>query len=159
MNCVAWSDANAYCEWKAMRLPREAEFEYAATRSTAGVTDTPWGDADAAKANLGGADAFPKTAAAGAMTSGASKDGALDLLGNVAEWQSDYLAPYTPEEVKNPTGPTTGDARVVRGGAYTGIVALAGGVAPLTAGHRESLAPIELSPVVGFRCAADLSKR
>lgn len=159
INCVAWSDANGYCEWKAMRLPREAEFEYAATRATAGVMDTPWGDADLAKANLSGADAFPKTAAAGAMSSGASRDGVLDLLGNVAEWQSDYLAPYTADEAKNPTGPTTGDARVVRGGGYTGIVALAGGIAPLTAAHRESLAPTELTPVVGFRCAADLARR
>lgn len=162
MNCVSWGDANGFCEWKKMRLPREAEFEYAATRAKDGVSDTPWGDASDAKANLAGADPFPKTAPVGALESSASRDGVLDLLGNVAEWESDFFEAYVDAEVKNPTGPATGTKKIVRGGAFTGILAFgpdATGRPMLTAAHREELMPTALSPVVGFRCAAALAKR
>ena len=163
MNCVSWGDANGYCRWKQMRLPREAEFEYAATRAASGTAETPWGDvADATKANLAGGDPFPKTSPVGALETGATRDGVLDLIGNVAEWQSDWSDGYSDLEVKNPTGPATGSSKVIRGGAFTGMLALnppSSGATILSAAHREELAPTELSPAVGFRCAASIQKR
>lgn len=44
--------------------------------------------------------------------------GLYDMSGNVAEWTSTYYAPYTERKVKNPKGPTEGDARVFRGGCW-----------------------------------------
>jgi formylglycine-generating enzyme required for sulfatase activity len=45
--------------------------------------------------------------------------GLFDMLGNVAEWTHDAYAPYPPgSEVVDPEGPTEGNTRVVRGGAF-----------------------------------------
>ena len=49
--------------------------------------------------------------------------GLLNMLGNVAEFCSDYYAPdayskYTGEPVDNPVGPPSGTEYVIRGGSY-----------------------------------------
>jgi formylglycine-generating enzyme required for sulfatase activity len=40
------------------------------------------------------------------------------MHGNVWEWVSDWYAPYTTEAVSNPTGPTDGIEKVIRGGSW-----------------------------------------
>jgi eukaryotic-like serine/threonine-protein kinase len=156
VRCVDWSQADAYCRFRGGRLPREAETEYAARRSGA----LPWGDdLDPTRANLAGADPHPGVAPAGAMPRSQSKDGALDLLGNVAEWQQDFMAQYPSEELLNPAGPKEGTQRVVRGGSFKGILTLEpSGAAPLSASHREAASPTLADPAVGFRCAYALTK-
>lgn len=155
VRCVAWTQADAYCRFRGGRLPYEAETEHAARRAGA----LPWGDeVDATRANLAGADPHADVAPVGAMRASASRDGVLDLLGNVAEWQQDFMAPYPAEEVVNPTGPSTGVERVVRGGSFRGILTLEPSAsAPLSASHREAARPALADPSIGFRCAFALA--
>ena len=98
------------------RLPTEAEWEYA---SRAGTT-TRWFFGDN-ETNLSQHAWF--SFSAGGRTHRvegllANPFGLYDLYGNVWEWCSDWYGEYAAGEVSDPTGPTAGSARVVRGGTH-----------------------------------------
>jgi formylglycine-generating enzyme required for sulfatase activity len=155
MNCVAWAEALVFCSWRGMRLPTEAEWELAAAGRG---SDLPWGsDPPESRAVLGGG--AQGTQPAGSLPQGASKDGALDLVGNVAEWVADFYGPYSDGQAVNPVGPDTGPQRVVRGGAWRGtrVVREKTDVGwRFAAKVREGVAPDRRSDTVGFRCAKSL---
>lgn len=44
--------------------------------------------------------------------------GLYDMSGNVMEWCSDYFGAYSEETQTNPTGPSVGTVRVIRGGSW-----------------------------------------
>ena len=94
---VSWFEAMAFCGWLshriglAIRLPTEWEWERAA-RGTDGSA-YPWGrDYRAGHANINetsgdaGPHALGRTSAVGIYPQGASREGVLDLSGNVWEW-------------------------------------------------------------------------
>lgn len=160
VTCVTFEQAQAYCEWVGARLPTEAEWEYAARGPEPQAF--PWGHAfDGARLNycdthcefawadLTTDDGYARTAPAGSFPGGSSWCGALDMAGNVHEWVADWYAEdyYALSPSLNPTGPASGEYRILRGGSWgavPGCVRTASRGLPL---------PGMTAPTIGFRCA------
>jgi iron(II)-dependent oxidoreductase len=89
---VDWTDAVTYAHWAGLRLMTEAEFQHAG--HAASRTNYPWGEAfdrrHASTWDRGVAQASP----VGSFPSGATREGVLDLCGNVAEWTHSEWSPY-----------------------------------------------------------------
>ena len=158
---VSWDDAVAYAAWAGGRLPTEAEWEYAAAGPVSRVY--PWGDTfDGERLNVCNRncpfdhrdddwdDGHADTAPVGSYPSGASWVGALDLAGNVWEWVNDrYDVDYYWEGPDvNPTGPTSGEGRVLRGGSWNSDER--GG--RVSVRHYDS--PVDALSNIGFRVVA-----
>jgi formylglycine-generating enzyme required for sulfatase activity len=144
---VTWDQARTYCQAIGMRLPTEAEWEYAAR---AGNTASRYGDLDAVAWHEGNSGA--QTHEVGSKQPNAW--GLYDILGNVWEWVSDWRASsyYEQSPSQDPQGPPSGEYRVVRGGDWGSKYPEVG----VRVSKRGSSPPDFPGPNLGFRCAGDL---
>jgi len=112
-----WQAVKGYCAWRGARLPMEAEWEYCG-RGTDGRC-YPWGNQwRTLRCNHYRLGAH-WTSPVGEFPEGRSPFGIMDLSGNVWEWCADWYAPdwYGRSPRENPTGPSYGNTRVLRGGS------------------------------------------
>lgn len=128
INMVTWEQAKTFCEdWRGLRLPTEAEWEYAA-RGPSGWF-YPWGN-QFIGVNLNfcdrscqeewattDSDGYRFTAPVGSYASGVSWVGAYDMSGNVWEWTSSLLRDYPYAYSDWHEDPADDDVRVIRGGS------------------------------------------
>ncbi len=151
---VSWSDVMGFCEKLNAReraagrlpagyvytLPTEAQWEYACR---AGTSTPHAGDLDALawySPNSGNTTHPVATKQPNAW-------GLYDMNGNVSQWCLDRFGSYPGGAVTDPVGPTSGSARILRGGGWNGDSAACRSAA------RVSTAPNVRYNREGFRLA------
>ncbi|MET0591315.1 MAG: SUMF1/EgtB/PvdO family nonheme iron enzyme, partial [Polyangiaceae bacterium] len=146
VTCVNWQEALSYCTWRGARLPTEAEWEIAAHGTDGRIY--PWGftDPDCTHANFASC-ANDGGLPVGTFPAGISFYNAHDMAGNVAEWVFDWYGMYETGGGQNPTGPSSGTMKIVRGGDFSS------GPANVRSSHRAQMESITRNDNVGFRCA------
>jgi formylglycine-generating enzyme required for sulfatase activity len=153
---VSWNMIQGFLSATGMRLPTDAEWEYAYRAGTttafhgwpaqtAGTNDdTQVGNIAWWGAQSGGNSISQTRPVGGKAPNGF---GLHDMAGNVYEWVNDWHSYYASSPVTNPTGPASGSFRVLRGGSW------AHDADSLRSSHRIFSTPGLTSVNVGFRVA------
>lgn len=111
---VTWYGAKAFAEKYGFDLPREAEWEYAARGGKQYECGTNDGRINTSKANYYQIIGYPKNVGSYSK----NPFGLYDMAGNVWEWCSDWYGSYGSSSQTDPSGPSNGVSRLVRGGSW-----------------------------------------
>ncbi len=153
MYYVSWEDCQEFINklnsltGKSYRLPTEAEWEFAAREGSQDddynysgsnvIGKVAWYDSNSEQTTHPVAGKTP------------NKLGIYDMSGNVWEWCSDWYGDYSSDTSTNPSGPSSGQGRVSRGGAWDFD-------APYCqTTFRDKVPPSDCNRSLGFRLAAD----
>ena len=118
---VSWNESIAFANWLSKSnkgkysfgLPTEAQWEY----SCRAGTKTPYyfgNRINKSQVNYDGNNTTP----VGKYPP--NSFGLYDMHGNAWEWCKDWFGQYNQAVANNPIGPSTGSARVLRGGSWNG---------------------------------------
>ncbi len=157
--CVSWTDATAFCEWLArragrtMRLPTEAEWEYACRAGT----ETAYSFGDWA-GGLGDHAWYWDNSGRNTHAVGTKQPngwGLYDMHGNVWEWCGDWhdWDYYANSLDTAPAGPGRGTSRVLRGGSWANYALYC------SCAFRAMAGPDIRSNYIGFRVVANVQSR
>ncbi|MCX7046265.1 MAG: SUMF1/EgtB/PvdO family nonheme iron enzyme [Candidatus Sumerlaeota bacterium] len=148
---VRWDDATEFCRRISQKAgknycqPTEAQWEYACRagsngRYCFGATESQLGEYAWFDGNSGS-----QTHPVGQKKP--NQWGLFDMHGNVYEWCADWYGAYTAEKQRNPSGPSSGDFRVLRGGSWNRVPVRCRSAA------RGYSAPVSRNNYLGFRLA------
>jgi formylglycine-generating enzyme required for sulfatase activity len=145
---VSWNTIQGFCSATGMRLPTEAEWEYACRAGT----QTPFYNGSTDDNTVGAlawyfANSGSQTRPVGVKA--ANGLGFHDMLGNVWEWVNDWFGSYSANAQTDPTGPASATYRVVRGGSWDS----ASDVVRSSIRYDAVVAPGGSRDDVGFRVA------
>jgi len=148
---VTWNMTVPFNAATGLRLPTEAEWEYA-YRAQMGTTVTRWafhnGTND--QALVGNIAWYNLNSGGQTHPVGLKQANALgfyDIAGNIEEWCSDWYGLYSSSPATNPTGPSSGTHKNLRGGMWSF------GYWASRASHRFGYLPASVENISGFRSA------
>ena len=146
---VSWNDCQEFITklneltGKNFRLPTEAEWEYAARGGNKSqgykysgsntIGDVAWYTDNSSSTTHD------------VKTKQANELGIYDMSGNVCEWCQDWDGSYSSGSQTDPTGPSSGSVRVIRGGIWRN------GARLCRVSNRNSFNPGYGSGIIGFR--------
>ena len=146
---VTWYGAVAYAKWVGKRLPKEAEWEAAASSGQTTSTYPTGIDIERTQANFFSSDTTP------VASYPPNGFGLYDMAGNVYQWCQDWYAynyyDASLVEPEEPSGPPQGVYRVLRGGCWKSLKE------DMRCSHRHRNNPGAVNGTYGFRLAADVS--